>query len=139
MKDGTTHLASTAEHVVDLESDLILAAEVGPADQSDTATLADSLVAAQLHLKAAGSAAVIEEAVADKGYHAAAALELCDFLDVRTYIPEPRRAHPAKLADRPAAERRAVANNRRRMGRAKGKALQRRRSEVVERTFAHVC
>src|SRR5438045_5503605 len=25
------------------------------------------------------------------------------------------------------------------MGRAKGKALQRRRSEVVERTFAHVC
>jgi transposase len=139
MKDGTTHLAYKAEHVVDLESDLILAAEVGPADQSDTATLADSLVAAQLHLKAAGSAAVIEEVVADKGYHAAGTLELCDFLDVRAYIPEPQRAHPTKLADKPAAERRAVMNNRRRMGRTKGKDLQRRRSEVVERTFAHVC
>jgi len=139
MKDGTTHLAYKAEHVVDLESDLILAAEVGPADQADTATLADSLVAAQLNLTAAGSGAVIEEAVADKGYHAVGTLELCDFLDVRTYIPEPQRAHPTKLADRPAAERRAVVNNRRRMGRSKGKGLQRRRCEVVERTFAHVC
>jgi len=139
MKDGTTHLAYKAEHVVDLESDLILAAEVGPADQADTATLADSLVAAQLNLKAAGSGAVIEEAVADKGYHAVGTLELCDFLDVRTYIPEPRRAHPTRLADKPAAERRAVVNNRRRMGRSKGKGLQRQRCEVVERTFAHVC
>jgi IS5 family transposase len=139
MKDGTTHLAYKAEHVVDLESDLILAAEVGPADQADTATLADSLVAAQLNLTAAGSAAVIEEAAADKGYHAAGTIELCDFLEVRTYIPEPERARPAKLAGKPAAERRAVVNNRRRVGRAKGKGLQRRRSEVVERTFAHVC
>ena len=32
-----------------------------------------------------------------------------------------------------------MANNRRRMKRSKGKQLQRRRSEVVERTFAHVC
>jgi transposase len=32
-----------------------------------------------------------------------------------------------------------VLNNRRRVGRAKSKKLQRRRSEVVERTFAHVC
>jgi transposase len=120
MKDGTTRLAYKAEHVVDLASDLVLAAEIRPADQADTATLADSLAAAQLHLTAAGSAAVIEEAVADKGYHAAATIELCDFLDVRTYIPEPL-------------------NNRRRMGRDKGKGLQRWRSEVVERTFAHVC
>ena len=34
---------------------------------------------------------------------------------------------------------RAVVNNRRRLKQAKGKALQRRRSEVVERTFAHIC
>jgi transposase len=139
MKDGTTHLAYKAEHVVDLTSDLIVTAEIYPADQADTATLADSLVAAQLHLKAAGSSAVIEEAAADKGYHAAGTIELCDFLAVRTYIPEPRRPHPAKWAGKPAEHRRAVLNNRRRVRRAKGKALQRRRSEVVERTFAHVC
>ena len=139
MKDGTTHLAYKAEHVVDLEADLILAAEIRPADESDTATLADSLAAAQLNLTASGSNAVIEEAAADKGYHAAATIELCDFLDVRTYIPEPKLKEPARWADHPGAERQAAKNNRRRMERSKGKKLQRRRSEVVERTFAHLC
>jgi transposase len=139
MKDGTTHLAYKAEHVVDLDSDLVLAAEIHPADHADTATLADSLVAAQLHLQAAGSEATIDEAAADKGYHAVATIELCDFLDVRTYIPEPQRAHPRTWSDKPESHRRAVRNLRRRMRRAKGKALQRRRSEVVERTFAHIC
>jgi len=139
MKDGTTHLAYKAEHVVDLKSDLVLAAEISRADQADTATLADSVVAAQLHLKGAGSDAAIEEAAADKGYHAAGTIELCEFLQVRTYIPEPRRRHRSKWADKPAAFRRAVSGNRRRVRRAKGKALQRRRSEVCERTFAHIC
>jgi hypothetical protein len=41
MKDGRTHLAYKAEHVVDLRSDLVLAAEISPADHADTATLAD--------------------------------------------------------------------------------------------------
>jgi len=139
MKDGTTHLAYKAEHVVDLESDLVLAAEVRPADHADTATLGDSLVAAQLNLTAAGSAARIAEAAGDKGYHAAATIELCDFLDVRTYIPEPKTAESATWPDKPDEQRRAALNNRRRMKRTKGKALQRRRSEVVERTFAHIC
>ncbi len=139
MKDGTTHLAYKAEHVVDLKSDLVLAAEVYRADQADTATLADSVVMAQLHVTQAGCAAVIEEAAMDKGYHAAGTIEMCDFLEVRTYIPEPRRPQRSKWIDKPAAFRRAVYGNRRRVKRAKGKALQRRRSEVCERSFAHVC
>jgi transposase len=139
MKDGTTHLAYKAEHVVDLKSDLVLAAEVYRADQADPTTLADSVMAAQVHLKEAGSEAEIEAAAADKGYHAAAAIELCDFLAVRTYIPEPRRRHRSKWGDKPAALRRAVYGNRRRVRRAKGKALQRRRSEMCERSFAHIC
>jgi transposase len=139
MKDGTTHLAYKAEHVVDLESDLVLAAEIRPADHADTGTLADSLAAAQINLEKAGSEAVIEEAAGDKGYHAAETIETCDFLDIRTYIPEPKRAEEAKLADRPEEQRRAVRNNRQRVKRAKSKKLQRRRSEVVERTFAHIC
>jgi transposase len=44
-----------------------------------------------------------------------------------------------KLSNRSEAQRRAVLNNRSRTGRSKSKRLQRRRSEVVERTFAHVC
>jgi len=122
-----------------LASDLILAAEVRSATDADTATLADSSAPAQLNLKAAGSDAVIEEAAADKGYHAAKTIELCDFFDVQTYIPEPERAGKSKLGEKPEAERKAVVNKRRRVGRAKGKQLQRRRSEVVERTFAHLC
>jgi transposase len=139
MKDGTTHLAYKAEHVVDLDSDLVLAAEIGPATAADTMTLSDSLVAAQLNLKAAGSQAVIQEAAGDKGYHAAATIEMCDFFDVRTYIPEPKTAETATWPDKPEEQRRAALNNRSRMQRSKGKAMQRRRSEVVERTFAHIC
>lgn len=139
MKDGRTHLAYKAEHVVDLRSDLVLAAEIRPADHGDTATLADSLVAAQINLREAGSDATIEEVAADKGYHAADTIEMCDFLEVRSYIPEPRRRHPSRWADKPDEHRRAVVNNRRRVKRDKSKKLQRRRSEVVERTFAHIC
>src|SRR6266853_1739319 len=36
MKDGRTHLAYKAEHVVDLKSDLVLAAEIRPATAADT-------------------------------------------------------------------------------------------------------
>ncbi|MCX7700469.1 MAG: transposase [Gemmataceae bacterium] len=35
MKDGTTHLAYKAEHVVDVDSDLLLAARVTPANHGD--------------------------------------------------------------------------------------------------------
>jgi len=139
MKDGTTHLAYKAEHVVDLKSDLVLAAEIYSADRGDTRTLTDSVMTAQIHLKEAGSDATIEEVAADKGYHAAEVIETCDALELRTYIPEPRRPHESKWNDKPDEYRRAVVNNRRRVTRAKSKKLQRRRSEVVERTFAHIC
>jgi transposase len=139
MKDGTTHLAYKAEHVVDLESDLVLAAEIRLATDADTATMAESLLAAQENLELCGSDAVIEDVVADKGYHSGQALETCTDFEWRTYIPEPRRAHPIKLSKRSEAQRRAVLNNRSRTSRSKSKRLQKRRSEVVERTFAHVC
>ena len=80
MKDGRTHLAYKAEHVVDLESDLVLAAEIYAADRGDTETMVDSVLEAEINLSAAGSEAEIDEAAADKGYHAAATMELADFL-----------------------------------------------------------
>ena len=46
MKDGTTQLAYKAEHVVDLGSNLVLAAEVYHADQADSSTLLDSVTSA---------------------------------------------------------------------------------------------
>ncbi len=81
----------------------------------------------------------IEEAAADKGYHAAATLELVADLDVRTYIPEPKQPNQRVWTNKPPEFRDAVYNNRRRMARPKGKRLGRLRSERVERSFAHVC
>jgi transposase len=139
MKDGTTHLAYKAEHVVDLESQMVLAAEVYSADQADTQTMVDSVMEAQTNLAEAGSEVQIEEVAADKGFHADATLELADDLAFRTYIPEPKRKDDRVWTNKPDSYRRAVINNRRRMARAKGKRLQRLRSERVERSFAHIC
>jgi transposase len=140
MKDGTTHAAYKAEHVIDLKTDLVLSAAIYPADQGDSETLAESIVQAQINVIQTESPANIQQVVADKGYHAAEALALVnEALGVRTYIPEPKRQRPWKWSERPAAERRAVTANHRRVRGAWSKKLQRRRSEFVERSFAHVC
>ncbi len=101
MKDGRTHLAYKAEHVVELTSEILLTAEILPADQADSHTLVDSVMAAQLSLAAAGSVLKIEEVAADKGYHAAATLELVADLDVRTYIPEPKQPNQRVWMNKP--------------------------------------
>jgi len=139
MKDGRTHTAYKAEHVVDLQSDLVLAAEVRPADHADTDTLADSVLQAQINLDEAQSGTHIQEVAADKGYHAAHTLELCEWLGLRTYIPERKKKHRSRWSDKPPEYQCAVYANRRRVRRAKSKRLQRLRSELCERTFAHVC
>jgi transposase len=156
MKDGTTHLAYKAEHVVDLKTELILAAAVYPADQPDSATMLESVITAQVNLIEAESglsleelavqpkAAVaeltaIEEAVADKGYHKAETLASCAAVGVRTYIPEKQRKQERVWTDKPPEWERAYRNNRRRVGGSRSKRLQKLRSEKVERSFAHVC
>lgn len=139
MKDGRTHLAYKAENVVDLETDLVLAAEVYPATHGDCDTLVDSLMQAQGHLNQVAEGTQIEEVAADKGYHGAGSLELADALGFRTYIPEPKHRYPRRWTDKPASHQRAVYNNRQRTKRAKGRRMQRTRSEFIERTFAHMC
>lgn len=139
MKDGRTHLAYKAEHVIDLDTELVLAAEIYPANHADTDTLVDSVLDAQENFDAAGLEVEIEEAVADKGYHAAPTLELADGLNLRTYIPEPKYAYKRTWTDKPAEYQRVVYNNRRRTQTAKSKRMQRQRSEKVERSFAHIC
>ncbi len=137
MKDGTTHLVYKAEHTVDPDSEFVLAA-VHAADQADSATLVDSILQAQVNLVLAGSEQEIEEAVADKGYHKAQTLAECEQWNTRPYIPEPKRK-PYNWEDKPQAWRRATTANRRRVRGARSKRLQKRRSELAERSFAHVC
>jgi transposase len=139
MKDGTTHLAYKAEHVVDLESEFLLAATVHGGDAADTQTLCDSLLEAQVNVQGAGNDVEIQEVVADKGYHGAGTVELCDDLKFRTYIPEAKRKHRSRWTDKPREHRDAVYANRRRVKGKRSKRLQRLRSERIERSFAHVC
>lgn len=140
MKDGTTHLAYKAEHVLDLETEAILAAEIYHADQADTQTLEDSLHQAQANQQQAGNEQQIQAAVADKGYHANETLAaLNEHTTYRSYIPEPELKHVRVWTDKSLQQKAAVYANRRRTRGAHGKKLQRLRSERLERSFAHVC
>jgi len=140
MKDGTTHLAYKAEHVVDLDTEIITAAEIYHANHSDTQTLEDSVNVAQTNQREAGSDVQITSVVADKGYHANEQLTaLHEHTNIRTYVVEPKTRHPRTWTDKPPEQKEAVYANRRRTRGERGRKLQRLRSERVERTFAHVC
>ena len=70
MKDGTTHLAYKPEHAVDLDTGAVVAAELHPADEGDTTTLAKTLAAAKERLEAVDAGPTDEapaECVTDKG------------------------------------------------------------------------
>lgn len=141
MKDGTTHLAYKAEHTVDLKTEMILSAEIYHADTGDTVTLEDSVRTAQVNLQESGSDVQIEDAVADKGYYSTEVVTtFAEHTPYRTYIAEPKRPGDKKRTWTDKAQQQdAVYANRRRIRGARGKRLQRQRSELVERTFAHVC
>ena len=139
MKDGRTHLLYKAEHVIDLKSEVVLAAPIYHGDEADVDTMIDSVMDAQTNMSEAGIDVEIEEAAADKGYHATDTVELADALNIRTYIPEPKRKGKRNWEDVPEEKRQAVINNRRRTRGARSKRLQRLRSELVERSFAHMC
>ena len=140
MKDGRTHLAHKAEHAIDLDTGTIVGVTVQGADEGDTATIQETLPEAAEQLEAvaavADAVAVIEEVVADKGYHSRTTVQDLETLDIRTYISEPDRG-PQSWADQD-AERDAVYANRRRIRGTRGKRLLRRRGELLERPCAHL-
>ena len=141
MKDGRTHLAHKAEHAVDLETGAVVGVTVQGADQGDTTTIAETVTTAAEELEAVAAAtddqtAVMDEVVADKGYHSNQVLVDLAALDLRTYIAEPNRG--LRRWRGKAGARDAVYANRRRIRGARGRGLQRRRSERLERPNAHL-
>ena len=139
MKDGRTHLAHKAEHAVDLETGAIVGVTVQGADQGDTTTIAETVTTTAEELEAVatdGHTAIIDEVVADKGYHSNQTLVDLATLDLRTYIAEPDRGR--RNWTHQAAARDAVYANRRRIRGVRGLALSRRRSEYLERPNAHL-
>jgi hypothetical protein len=144
MKDGRTHLAHKASHTVDMETGAVVGVQVGSAAAGDTQTVeeavedvVDNLAQVMEDPDAAEQLSddLTAELVADKGYHSNAVLEHCQKLGIRTYISEPNRGR-RNWKGKP-QERAATYENRRRLKRAKGQRLQRRRGELIERSFAH--
>ena len=93
MKDGSTHLAYTPEHAVDLDTGVIVAAPIHEADKGDTTTLDPTLKEAEKNLSAVGLAPTPGEPcdlAADKGYHSRDVLKGLDDGPWKTRIAEPR-------------------------------------------------
>lgn len=137
MKDGRTHLAHKAEHAVDLSSGALLAVTLQPANEGDTTTIRATLKEAQSVAQEVSQVGV-EELVADKGYHSGAVLKDLHQGGVRSYIPEPERGRRKWQGEGKAAEQKRVYANRRRVRGARSKRLQKLRSELTERSFAHM-
>jgi transposase len=135
MKDGRTHLAHKAEHAVDLASGAVVAVTLQAADLGDTATIGVTLPEAQASAALVNERGV-EEVVADKGYHSNQVLVDLHAEEARSYIPEPERG-PRNWDGKPQQQQRVYANRRRMRGR-RGKDLQKLRTELTERSFAHM-
>jgi len=139
MKDGRTHLAYKPEHAVDLDTGVIVAAALHPADEGDTTTIAGTLMAAEKNLAQISAAPTTDqpsELVADKGYHSRAVLKSLDHGVWKTRIAEPKQPGFSRWRGDDKA-RAAVYANRTRLGSGVGKQAMRRRAEIVERSFAH--
>lgn len=139
MKDGTTHLAYKAEHAIDADSGLIVAAAIEPAGSSDGDTLKSRLIDAQVNLLRAGSEVAIEEAGGDKGYHKIEGIGWADEKGIDTYLPEKKQKGTRDWNKYSKQQKVAYELNEQRIQSEYGRKLLRRRGELVERSFAHTC
>jgi len=144
LKDGRTHLAHKAEHGVDLDSGAVLAVTVQDPTLGDPTTMKRTVEATVRNVLAVHhdpgceaklSDRALTEWVADKGYHSNATMEMVAECGLRSYVSEPERGRRRWQGREPA--RNGTYANRRRMKTKRGKALMRRRGELLERTFAH--
>jgi transposase len=140
LKDGRTRLAYKPEHAVDLETGAIVAAEIHPADRGDTATLPETLKAAEANLAAVGAGPTTEEPaelVADEGYHSRDGLKDLEDGAWKSRIAEKKQPDVSRWHGDEEA-RRAVYNNRARLRSGVAREAFRLRAELVERSFALV-
>ena len=146
-KDGRTALAYKAEHAVDMETGAIVALTAHGGATGDTESVQQTLPAAgaavgeQIATPTAEGEFVVnadgvEEVVADKGYHSGEVLAEMQAMEVRTYIAEPERGRRQWTGKE--EQKAAVYRNRRRVTGQRGKALLRKRGEMLERPFAHM-
>lgn len=141
MKNGSTRLGYKPEHAVDLDTGVIVAAPIYPADQGDTNTLDPTLAVTVQNLANIGLAPTSEEPcdlVTDKGYHSRGVLKHLDSEVWKSRISEPKPVNGVLRWQGDEAAQRAVYANRSRLKSAVGRRAMRKRGEMVERSFAHV-
>ncbi len=141
LKDGRTHLAYKPAPAVDLDTGAIIAAAIHPADRGDTATLPDTLEAAEANLAAVDAAPTPEapaELVADKGYHSRGGLKDLDDGAWKSRIAEKKKGPGVSRWRGDGEARRAVYNNRQRLRSGVAKEAFKLRAELCERGFALV-
>lgn len=141
MKNGSTRLGYKPEHAVNLDTGVIVAAPIHPADQGDTNTLEPTLNEAVQNLASVGLAPTCEhprDLVADKGYHSRGILRQLNGDAWRSRISEPKPANGILRWHRDEAAQKAVYANRSRLKSTVGRRAMRKRGEMVKRSFAHL-
>ena len=125
--------------VVGTTTGAVVGVTVQGADTGDTASMVETLIAADEPVDAVlPDGPGIEEVVGDKGYHSNEMMADLKALGLRSYISEPDRGR--RCWKKQQAARDAVYANRGRIrGERGGRQLLRCRGEVLERPFAHVC
>lgn len=140
-KHGACDMIYKPEHVTDLESGVIVAAEVRLGDEGDTADLAARVLAAGETLARVcedpKQTKVLSSLTADEGYFAVEEVGCLQAERVRVIIGDPHAAK-RKPGKHDGVVRAVLSKAKRAVKSASGKALLRKRGEHLERSFCHV-
>jgi len=145
-KDGATDMLYKPENLVDLDTGVILSAEVRKADEGDTEGLAERAISAAALVNAIREETLLAAQkpvpaatatlTADKGYYCVAELEAIQESGMKTVISDPLRNRRVDKLN--PAQQAVVRRARRSVKSDYGKRLLRRRGMHIERSFAHI-
>ena len=139
-KDGATDMIYKPEAVVDLDTGVIVQAQVHTGEQADHKELATRVLEAQQSInRATGDkldTLTVNSVTSDKGYYAVPELQALQHENIRTVIADP--IENRRLDKLEPEQKKAVLAARRSTKSKSGKDLLRRRGMHIERSFAHI-
>src|SRR5436190_11709912 len=139
-KDGATDMIYKPEAVVDLDTGIIVQAQVHNGDQADHKEMATRVLEAQQNINQASGEELdvltVKTVTSDKGYYAVDELQALKQEEIRTVIADP--IDNRRLDKLETDQKKAVQAARRSVKSKSGKDLLRRRGMHIERSFAHI-
>lgn len=140
-KDGATDMVYLPEHTVDLDTGVIVQAQVLAGDHRDSQDLSGRVIEAVVSVQAAMGSTdpemVPETFTADKGYFSLEEVGRLQELTLKTVISDPHRAQ-RRFDKLSSAQRQTLARAQRSVSSKYGRSLLRKRGQHIERSFAHV-